>query len=366
MKIAILSMQRVINYGSVLQAYSLKSIIEELSKENVKFIDIDRSEKINLLENKTHCDKSNDNKNMIKRNIFLILRKLHHKYLVNKYRRNIQLFQEKELKLNDIDNTDNYDLVVIGSDEVFIANKYICLQLYGKVRNAKKVVTYAASAGVAEIENIPNNAYEKVSDSLNNIKLMSVRDDHTKQYVEYFYKKDIYKHIDPVLMGNLRCRKHRSVPIKNYIIIYAYAERIWRKEEITAIKTFAKQNNKKIICVGGEQLWCKDFLTVDPFRMLDYFYYADYVITDTFHGTIFSIINHVQFVVLPRESNKFKIKGLLDTFNLGEKRLNSLNDLSFEIKKKINYQQIDKILDYEQIKSKDYLMQCLNIGEQND
>ena len=41
MKIAILSMQRVINYGSVLQAYSLKELIQELTKNEVQFIDID-------------------------------------------------------------------------------------------------------------------------------------------------------------------------------------------------------------------------------------------------------------------------------------------------------------------------------------
>ena len=39
MKIAILSMQRVINYGSVLQAYSLKEIIESITGEHVDFID---------------------------------------------------------------------------------------------------------------------------------------------------------------------------------------------------------------------------------------------------------------------------------------------------------------------------------------
>jgi hypothetical protein len=42
-KYAILSMQRVFNFGSVLQAYSLRKIIQELTKGSVSFLDIDET-----------------------------------------------------------------------------------------------------------------------------------------------------------------------------------------------------------------------------------------------------------------------------------------------------------------------------------
>ena len=44
MKIAILSMQKIINYGSVLQAYSLQQIVEDITGTKVDFIDIEEND----------------------------------------------------------------------------------------------------------------------------------------------------------------------------------------------------------------------------------------------------------------------------------------------------------------------------------
>ena len=46
MRIGILSMQKVINYGSFMQAYALRSIIKDVIGENPNFIDIESGKKI--------------------------------------------------------------------------------------------------------------------------------------------------------------------------------------------------------------------------------------------------------------------------------------------------------------------------------
>ena len=89
MKIAILSMQRVINYGSVLQAYSLKELIQELTKNEVQFIDIDHNEVIPVHGNVTTSQDYSKQDFNIKRAPWLFFRKIKHKILRKKYENNI-------------------------------------------------------------------------------------------------------------------------------------------------------------------------------------------------------------------------------------------------------------------------------------
>lgn len=359
-KIAILSMQRVINYGSVLQAYSLKELIQELTKNEVQFIDIDHNEVIPVHGNVTTSQDYSKQDFNIKRAPWLFFRKIKHKILRKKYENNIRAFQQNELCLDQKNNKEYFDLVVIGSDEVFIAVDHICLQLYGKVENARCIITYAAASGVAQYHNISQDVLPQIEDALHNIRYMSVRDKHTKEYIGKMYSQKIYEHVDPVLAGSLRFRKHKEIPLSKYMIVYAYAERISDLQEIKAIQTFARKNNLKIICVGGQQLWCKNFITVDPFEMLDYFYQAEYVVTDTFHGAVFSIINHCKFAVFLRKSNEFKIKGLLQSVGLLDRLVDNPINLEKKFEQVIDYDKVNNILDNERKRTINYLSECIS------
>lgn len=356
-KISILSMQRVINYGSVLQAYSLKNIVESIGDYCVDFIDIDRTEKIDIINQiDNHSDyKEKHNSSGIRS----FITKMKHSYKKRLYEHKIKKFQSKILKLNNTNNKKMYDITIIGSDEVFIANKYIVLQLYGKVLNAKKVISYAASAGMSEYDNIWPKDISKVKDALNNISEMSVRDEHTKEYISKMYNGKINMNLDPVLVGNLKNIKHKKVHLKNYIVIYAYSERINDKREIEEIKRFASERNLKIVSIGGVQSWVDTFLPVSPFRMLDYFYYAEYIITDTFHGSIFSIINNKKFGVLKRKSNIHKINSLLHDLGLDDRLIKNIDELDQVLEKEIDYNNVDKILDEESKRTIKYLENSL-------
>ncbi|URN84115.1 polysaccharide pyruvyl transferase family protein [Acetobacterium wieringae] len=359
MNIAILSMQKVINYGSVLQAYSLKRMIEEITNEKVYFIDIDNSDKLLVSGTVSTVEDYSKNGYSLKNAPWLVPRKLINKIKKNNYTKKIKEFQCKELDLQEKYNRQTYDLVFVGSDEVFVASKYICMQLYGKINNAKAIVSYAAAAGMAQFNNISNDDIPVVRNSLKNFRFMSVRDDHTKEYISNIYDGDIEKHVDPVLVGNLRKRVHKRIEQGPYMIVYAYAERISNFEEIKAIRKFAKKNGLKIICIGGQQLWADEFVALSPFDMLDYFRYTEYVITDTFHGIVFSMINHSKFAVLQRKSNEFKIQGVLKAFNLTQRFVSNLDDLEIILNADIDYETVDFRLDEERKRSKEYLENCI-------
>lgn len=354
MKIAILSMQKVYNYGSVLQAYSLQYLLEQITKKKVDFIDIDTSNLIDInMPIKDNMDYGDANG--IKKNCMYYYRKTINYLKKKTFRKEIKKFQNEFLRLAEENNQKQYDLVVIGSDEVFKATDNINLQLYGEVPNSEKVITYAASCGSADYEGIPEEKCEVVKKAMNNIVSMSVRDQHTYEYVSKLYDGDICFNLDPVLMGPLAARKHEPVNMSKYMVVYAYGDRIRKKEEIEAITKFAKERKLQIIALGEPQFWCDKYIPVSPFRVLDYFYYAEYVVTDTFHGSIFSIINGCKFATLLRVTNQNKLGDLLERLGLQDRVINKVDDLSAILDKKIDYDSVKLLLEEEKRKTMNYL-----------
>ena len=353
MKIAILSMQRVINFGSVLQAYSLAKMIEEITGIQPEFIDIDDIQTIPCdisvkgdADYKVEADLPPGILQKIKRRFFWKLSKLNDK--------KIKEFTKMVLHLDD--NTESYyDYVVIGSDEVFNLTSGLRLQLFGNVNQARQVISYAASCGTAVYEDIPKKNLEQVKSALKNFKAMSVRDFGTKEFIGRLYDGKIEMNLDPVLMGNLYTRNHKKVFIKDYILVYAYGNRIRTKEEIEAIQKFAKKKNLKTVAIGGVQFWCDLYIPASPFRVLDYFYYANYIVTDTFHGTIFSVINHKKFVTIVRKTNTNKIESLLKNLHLDSRLVSDIHKLEKVMINDIDYKSVDQYLEKKRIEAYDYL-----------
>lgn len=353
--IGILSMQRVKNYGSVLQAYSLKNMVEELVHEEVKFIDLDYSRSIKV--NMPIRDKGDyyDEPYLPKGKVVFFAKKCLNKLVFNIFNKKIIAFQKEELGIDEWETHDIYDVTILGSDEIFGAKTKLSLQMYGEVPNSKKIISYAAACGSAQYEGIPNEAIPRVKMAISNISAMSVRDAHTYDYISKLYSGNIEMHMDPVLMGPLKERKHKKQKMKNYMVIYAYGDRIHKKDEIEAIQNFAKKHKLKTISVGAPQYWTDSFVAPSPFDMLDLFYYADCVITDTFHGSIFSIINGCKFAVILRDSNQFKLRGLLEQLGLEKRILTNASLIEETIMPEINYGKVYNIIEEERTRTKDYL-----------
>lgn len=366
MKIAILSMQRVLNYGSVLQAYSLKKLIHEITGTDPQFIDIDRSDTVMcnrlIVESMDYSEPVKEKSGFwhrVKRKIF---RKLF-KYNNEK----INSFAINALNVLDGEQNETYDCVVVGSDEVFNTSKGISLQLYGNIKNAKKVISYAASCGTAVYDEIPMDAVSKVKSALTNYAAMSVRDKGTEQYIARLYDGMVERHLDPVLVGGLNEHKVKPVLLKRYIIIYAYGGRIRNNDEILAIQSFAGKRKLKTIAIGGSQTWCDYYIPLKPLRVLDYFYNAEFIVTDTFHGTIFSVINRKQFVSIVRKTNSNKLTGLLQDLGLEDRMLTDINRLEEVLVQKIDYGKVENIINRERIRTQEYLKRNLvGVDENGD
>ena len=112
--------------------------------------------------------------------------------------------------------------------------------------------------------------------------------------------------------------------------------------------------------------WCDEHFEGNPFEVLDLFRHADYAITDTFHGTIFSIINRLKFVTLIRDSiggvygNQEKLQDLLNRLGLHDRSYsNDRDELDSRIQAEIQYDDVFTIINKERQHTKMYLKEQL-------
>lgn len=100
--------------------------------------------------------------------------------------------------------------------------------------------------------------------------------------------------------------------------------------------------------------------------MLSYFSNAKEVITDTFHGTIFSVISHKKFVTLVRKSqgtsygNEEKLSDLLTRIDLQKQMTYDIENAENILKQDINYEIVDKFLEKERNRSIKYLSNIID------
>ena len=101
--------------------------------------------------------------------------------------------------------------------------------------------------------------------------------------------------------------------------------------------------------------WCDRAIIPTPLELLSWFRNADMVITETFHGTIFSIITERQFATIGRESAMPKLTSMLRPYGLTNRLVSSDNTFEDIFSHNIEYSSVNKTLDELRLKSHDYL-----------
>ncbi len=340
-KVCILSMQRVQNFGSLLQSYSLKKVLEELGCE-VHFIDIEKNEQDNTAANnnlvtfKKDQEENSSLLSKLKKIDKYTFNRLNNKQLAIQQGKIFENFRTNELSIKDTDNDQKYDLCVIGSDEVFNcmspAPWGFTSQLFGNVKQAENIITYAASCGSTKYSDINSEMVNIIKNAFNNVSAFSSRDENTTNFIKNLTDKPVEQHFDPVWIGDFSeeiTKTQISIKLpKNYCIVYSYYNRIYDKKEIQSILNFCKSKKLTPIALGAPQKWIKRFYTVSPFEMIKIFQNADFIVTDTFHGTIFSEKFNGRYAVLFRESNKNKLSDLVNKINAQNHLIDDFENIS--------------------------------------
>lgn len=354
--VGILSMQRVPNYGSFLQAYALKQLLIKNGADDVYFIDIEKGKELVGYRQNSIIDK------LLSTIYLFVTGKLLRKFRDIKFKKKLYSSIIRNFPILGLSRPlpTSLDLVVIGSDEVFNCCQKspwgFSTQLYGNVSIAKDVISYAGSFGHTTIEKIKKLGIDnEIADAMKTLKGVSVRDENSRKIVQELIGIMPEVHLDPVLIyGYEQEIAKSSITYPNdYILIYSYQERITEKNEIKSIRNFAKLNKLKIVTIFCRYDWCDEAIVPQtPLEIFGWFKSAKYVVTDTFHGTIFSIITKSNFCSLVHDVNREKLSYLLDCLDLTERGNCNVMDV---LSKPVNYAKTDLILKEQRSKSISYL-----------
>lgn len=326
MRIGILTFHFVYNYGAMLQAYALSNSIRELEGVECEIIDY-RPSKINSFYRPQIFD-------FFKKPIVSMKRAIRKKISHTKYYE-FEKFLTESLSLsrridNDVDFRlilDKYDIVVVGSDQVW--NPYITgydknYLLYNNMSNIKKI-SYAASFGV----NIVDKIWEQyIAEALLGFRKISVREKEGQEIIKKIMPKlDSEVIPDPVflLSRELWRSLEKKVLINDKYILY-YSLGKSKNLELEVIKQ-SKLHDLKIISIHP-MFKCnigKCRCDIGPLQFLWLIDNAEYVYTDSFHATAFSVIFEKTIVINYEGIKGNRITNLLNqlgyTIELEEKKI---------------------------------------------
>ncbi|HHV64157.1 MAG TPA: polysaccharide pyruvyl transferase family protein [Peptococcaceae bacterium] len=285
MKIGIVTRYNGANMGAYLQAYALKKYLEGYG-HSVSYI------RINNVKNNRVFFYRWFSKMWLK----------DAKYTINYIRfgkEKFNYFKNSWKEFTVADAKQKFDIVILGSDEIWNAGNSIFRNplYYGVGVNAYKVISYAASIGNYKGSNLPNY----VPEAINRLGAVLVRDEATKEFAEKYTNKPVNIVCDPTLLYDFESQtfpncSDRYIYNNKYILIYAYN---YSETEKNWIKTYAKEQQLKIVTVGFYQNWCDHCVNCEPLEFLSVIKNAEIIFTSSFHCGIFSIYLHKRMVIRP-------------------------------------------------------------------
>lgn len=295
MKIGIVTVYDALNYGAFLQAYGMMKYLEQLGHE-VYFVKYRDLKDIDYLELK----QSINIKHFIRN-----LQNVPHNHKKYKFMCSDQKYLPK-LPLKSI-NSNNLDAIIIGSDEIWNSTVAVFQGnvFYGIDVDVKYKFAYAPSLGCAGKEDIQKNIH--LYNRLNEVNIIGLRDEGTRKLIQPFSAKTIPMVCDPTLLvdENIFSNHKNNISIKNpYLFVYAY--RVDRKQR-EYLRKFANENNLLLVSACMKHNWCDKNVNISALDFYNIIKNAEYVYTATFHGAIFTFMNHKQCIIdaRTRKLNEF-------------------------------------------------------------
>lgn len=278
----------------------------------------------------------------------------------NKYAPNEEIFIKNNKNLEKL--CENFDYFITGSDQVWNYNFRPILAIdFLQFVPQQKRISYAASFGVSEI---PKEYQEKYIEYLNDMNCLSVREHAGQKIIKDLTGREAEVLIDPTMMLNKNewlelASKPKCTPKKKYLLTYVLGTQT--EEFKIFVNQLAKEKGLEILNLLNP--YDKDIHCVDPGEFIYLINHAEVMITDSFHGAVFSILMETPFVVFERQDSNISMNSRIDTlvttFKM-ESRLSS-NIKSIEDVYNFDFTHIDEILEVERNKGIDYLKKAFSM-----
>ena len=368
MKVDVITRHSVPNYGSLLQTYATQKAVERLGHE-AQIINYTRYEERYENLATTLIMGKRWEKNVILKFIYKIIQTPNYKKMYERfeeYRKNLIKETAKEYgNLEELEkDLPKADVYCSGSDQIWgkIGTVAYDEAYFLEFAKHKKCISYASSFGKTDLSEVLQQNLNKL---LSKYSKILVREKSAKDILLKNNINNVEQVVDPTLLLRQRewnelaneCNKEKKF---KYVLIYQLHN---NKQFDEYAKKFAKNKKMKLLRISpslyhitrnGKLIYLP---TISEF--LWYFKNADYILTDSFHATVFSIIFNKQFIdVLPLNKTGTRIESILELLGIQNKILKNYNDFNL-IDNVIDYDNVNNRLENERNKSLDLLKKAI-------
>jgi ferredoxin len=390
-KVGIVSCYFKNNYGSMLQAYATKKILDNNNIPN-ETVNIDGNVDFKNGKKKYYMTQI-FNFNFIKSKLGMIKMKFDIK-LNKKLGKNVSIRNKKykefrnEFNLSRSSNTykdlsklaeERYSDILLGSDQLWLpVNVVADYYTLNWVPDNVNKISYSTSFGVSSIPQKYNDLYKKF---LNRIDHLSVREDTGVKIVKEIVNKKAELVCDPTILLNRDewdevATKERIIKEK-YILCYFLGKNIEHRKFAERLK---EKTGYKIVSLNHADEYVKYsdvFADITPYDVgprewINLVKNAEIVCTDSFHGTVFSLIYNKAFFNFRRYSSKAKgstnsrLDSLLKIVDVSSERiLTGLEDVEEVLKYKLDFEKVNQNLEKYRNDSKKWLLEAITWKDEN-
>ncbi len=382
-RIGILTFFRAENYGGDLQAYALQKklnllgynaeVINQLRPINKGFILTNNFDKIVTLDDKI-SRKGMFNTKIAKIITYLASLIFHKREKLRKSRfadfenEHIRTSEKTYYNFEDIyKDMLPYNIYIVGSDQVWnYTNPYSPEPYFLTFVKKEKKIAYAASIGQ---EYIPEEIKPLYIKWLQGIDHISIREKHIEQLIKDISGKSAVTVLDPTLLltkkdwiDNLKIQELKTEP---FLLIYTLSESPYIYDFARHI---AKEKNLKIKRIVPRSWVLKKEKNIEnifdagPIEFVQLFAAASFVLTNSFHGTAFSVNFNIPFFAIPRKTlqNKSRFISLLNIVNLSDRLLFDGSEFPDTSKLNLSFNEANEILSIERKNSTSFVTDAIN------
>lgn len=362
-RIATLTFHRASNYGAMLQTMALEHTLNSFPDVQAEVLDY-RCEAVESGYRPWHLYQKNLKQVLLMSYLFFPRWIRNHKF-AKFLKQNISLSEKSYHKKNVSEAESNYDCFFTGSDQVWspVCTNGDKTYFLDFVRDSKKKVSYAASFG---FDKMSEEYEEHFGNLLRQLSYVSIREKQNCSIIEKLDIENSDVHIDPVfLLKKAEWEAIAKKPkLEDYILIYLLQP---SPQMIAFGKELAEKTGKRLVTLnpnGHGEKGIKNIMTAGPEEFLGWICYADYVLTNSFHGLAFSILFHKNFW-LEYQGQAFKansrLKNLVELFQL-ENCVWSPENAS-QLGRKVDFDALDKVVQEQREHSFHYLKKIVYVNE---
>ena len=346
MKVGIITYHCSNNYGAQLQAYALRRVIQKLGHK-AEVLDCNTVGKGKIFTWSLHSLRAF--LGSLRNNILSLVSERERHRLFHDFSQTMIGLSKPCLTKRELDEKSRcYDFMITGSDQVWhpqICEGQTCFFLDLPIKGEQKI-SYAPSFGVPDYNADEVNRYMPF---IKGIKHLSVREEQGRKIIKKYTGRDAKLVLDPTML--LTYEEWDDIAIspkyKDYLFYFTILDEPDGADDM--VRRMAKERGLKIVRIGGVRDIAKPgFINArasGPREFLGLIRGASFIVTSSFHGSVFSILYEKEFLSICNNNNRnSRLETLMSNLGLSNYLVHDVQTYSIQSYQCIDYNNVNKTL----------------------